>query len=70
MKLWTATTDGDNCELTTTAHLTQRAAARRVLKDMGIPFALAGALQTDMEQVRESWESRMDGACIIQEHEL
>jgi len=71
MKIWTATTDGDNCELTTTVHSDQDGAARRVLGDMGIPFALAAVdLRTDLGQIIATWEKRMDGACLIQEHEV
>lgn len=71
MKIWTATTDGDNCPLTTTAHPSEAQAQNRVLNDLhasgiGIPEACMNHTLS----LRELWESRMDGACIIQEHEV
>lgn len=66
MKLWTATTDGDNCELTTTAHRTREEAEARVRADLWPVEQDAGPV----DSLRYAWESAMDGACIIQEHEL
>lgn len=68
--IWTATTDGNDCDLTTTVHATQVEAETRVLGDMGIPYALGGDLRGNLQLIRETWEQRMDGACVIQEHEV
>lgn len=65
--IWTATTDGDNCETFTSAHGTPSEAEQRIrdgLNDYIDASTLTG------EALVEAWEQKFDGACIIRAHEV
>lgn len=69
--IWTTTTDGDNCPLTTTVHLDEMSACRRVLDDL--IYSRKQWPKDDppkSELVRKAWGDAMDGSCIIESHEI
>jgi len=70
LKVWTVTTDGDNCPITTTVHVTKAAACRRVRDDLANRFTSAelDAAGDDLERLASMWEVTNDGACAIEEH--
>lgn len=71
MKIWTATTEGDNCPITTTVHPSEAQAQNRVLNDLcAIGVGIPEAAMNHTPTIVEIWEHRMDGACLIQEHEV
>lgn len=68
--IWTATTDGEGCDLTTTAHATEDDCRARLLRDLdasGRPL-MGGEHTTGA--IQEFWTEKMDGACIIEAHEV
>jgi hypothetical protein len=71
--VWTCTTEGDNCPLTTTAHASQAEAFERVRDDLRADCpghqvaSLNGMSASDMP---DEWERKYDGACIIESHEV
>lgn len=64
--VWTATTEGNNCPVTTTVHATESDALRRVLADLDLPPNWRGSATND--QVCTAWSEHNDGPCIIEEH--
>lgn len=61
--VWTCTTDGDNCPLTTTVHATREEAEARARGELSD----ASDILTG-DALSESWGAEFDGACIIEEH--
>lgn len=72
-QLWTVTTDGDECPLTTTVHATEASALERVRNDLRADCKAhqRESLNTmTAEELREAWEAANDGACIIESHDI
>lgn len=70
MKLWTASTIGLESDLTTTIHPDRDSAAKRVMKDMGLPMTAEDEACIDLLLICDEWMVRMDGACDIREHDI
>jgi hypothetical protein len=71
--VWTLTTDGDNCALTTSVHPTKDDAAESVrdtLRGDCKPSQLASLEAMTAEELSEAWGEINDGACIIESHEM
>ncbi len=72
-KVWTCTTDGDNCPLSTTLHATEAEALERVRDDLRAdckPSQLASLEAMPAADLADAWTDKNDGACIIEEHDL
>jgi hypothetical protein len=77
LTIWTATTDGDNCPLTTTVHATSAEACDRVRADLAPSDPLNQTIFMppkgsigEAEGLAATWERLFDGSCIIQSHEV
>lgn len=71
IELWTATTEGDNCPLSTTVHADEASARQRIIDDMtrmGRPPL--GDVTGNSYALAQAWGNKMDGGCIIERHEL
>ena len=60
--VWTVTTDGDDCALTTTVHGTLKGALNRVAGDLDEKEFLT------IDDAVAAWEQANDGACCIEDH--
>lgn len=67
--IWTCTTDGDNCSLTTTVHANEADAIARVRRDLESSGKFTARCYTDGE-IADKWTDLMDGACIIEPHNI
>lgn len=73
LQMWTCTTDGNNCPLTTTVHATEVAAWGRVREDL---LADCSPRHLDLvnsmipDQLLELWHRKNDGACMIERHDV
>lgn len=69
--IWTCTTDGDDCPLTTTVHATREEAEARPRDELAEdcpPRQLAHLNSLTGDALSEAWSNKFDGACIIEEH--
>lgn len=75
LTIWTRTTDGDNCPLTTTAHASREEAEAAVWADLAPEIARhsadgAPAAPLAGEALRLAWAATFDGACSIEAHDI
>lgn len=71
--VWTCTTEGDNCPLTTTVHATEAEAQERVRDDLRAdckPSKLEHLNAMPAADLPGAWQDKNDGACIIESHEF
>lgn len=69
--IWTLTTDGDECPLTTSVHPTEQDAmesVRNVLEDDCKPDVLERLPTMTADELSEVWGEINEGACIIESH--
>lgn len=73
IKVWTATTDGNNRPLRTTVHATEDDAIKRVRDDFSVGRSverLAEIAAIPDDELPMAWTRENYGACIIDDHEL
>lgn len=71
VKIWTVTTDGNECEPTTTAHGSEAKAKQRVIADIRHDHDdVVGLDLASTEALQQAWQELNKGYCAIEEHEV